>query len=1003
MASAATEEAQETPRGFKLRRQVEPQAGVIYQVEWSPDGGRLAFCASELPAAVIRPNGEYVHVELPEKITAYSVSWSPNSTQIAIGATDGNIYLRSNWDKSSTRPSSVLSGHKGPVNSVMFRPHGEMLASVGDDCTVRLWYLHERTGVGELRDHEQAPYSAVWSPGGERLATCSAPGHLVIRDSASLDRISERQRSSSHDDVYEVAWSPDGELLALALEEGFVQIISANSFEDVERLDGHRGAVTCVDFSYDNRLLASKSWDGTVRLWRCDTWEPVGVLVEPASNGSVTGLAFHPSQPVLATLGENDTVIRIWDLDESVLLPVSKRTRKKATKKKAAKKRAVTPPTRPTTERESVGGSVVTDQPSEHDALGFRPYVRALGEFLTHTDTEPPLTVSIEGAWGSGKSSFMRQLRSAFEVQGHVTVEFNPWRHDNEEQLWAAFALEFVRQAADEAHCTWNWPGRRLGLCLRRRLGGRIRRRLRRWLGRRLGRRLGLCLRRRLGRRLRRWLGRWLGRWRGHVRLAALRFSWKDGWVDVVCLASLALVAFGVALAIPYLVLQYGPGWIEPFLNELVTMDGWKSIFGWSYGPTAVAVFAAIITAWRKLKGFTHSPLDIDLKRHLKSPDYSGRTAFIDHFHRDFAKIVEAYAGKRNVYVFIDDLDRCTVPRAAELMQALSLMMDTNARVFFIIGMDREKVAAGLAVRHAKLLAYIGSALDDSVAKPEAERIGGLEYGYNFIEKFIQIPFTVPQPTPSNVSQFIDYVMLPRAIKTMSPLPKTASRSRRHSGGLTDQPPNQARETPPETPRTTVTPSGAKEKPEFASGTTPLTNYPEKLTVDIGKDSENVRKVVEMVAPALEFNPRRVKQFINVFRLRVLLAYRTGLFRGGDIASHGSGLSLPQLGKFVAISLRWPLFLRDLLRRPILLQELDRIAFEEAKRSDSPELARRWSNRTRLMELIRHVPSDAASDADAVKGYRVGELEVAKLLAISPVVARSAIESEHDDETGSAT
>ena len=52
------------------------------------------------------------------------------------------------------------------------------------------------------------------------------------------------------------------------------------------------------------------------------------------------------------------------------------------------------------------------DQPTTDDELGFTPYVIAMAEFLTHKDTKPPLTISIEGEWGSGKSSFMKQLES---------------------------------------------------------------------------------------------------------------------------------------------------------------------------------------------------------------------------------------------------------------------------------------------------------------------------------------------------------------------------------------------------------------------------------------------------------------------------------------------------------------------------------------------------------------------------------------------------------------
>ena len=34
-------------------------------------------------------------------------------------------------------------------------------------------------------------------------------------------------------------------------------------------------------------------------------------------------MAFHPNAPVLVTLGENDTVIRIWDLDTVTLLKMT--------------------------------------------------------------------------------------------------------------------------------------------------------------------------------------------------------------------------------------------------------------------------------------------------------------------------------------------------------------------------------------------------------------------------------------------------------------------------------------------------------------------------------------------------------------------------------------------------------------------------------------------------------------------------------------------------------
>ena len=61
-----------------------------------------------------------------------------------------------------------------------------------------------------------------------------------------------------------------------------------------------------------------KSADSTVRLWRCADWQTVAILEETHSSFAFAGLAFQPNGNLLASLGDKDTIIRIWALDFAV-------------------------------------------------------------------------------------------------------------------------------------------------------------------------------------------------------------------------------------------------------------------------------------------------------------------------------------------------------------------------------------------------------------------------------------------------------------------------------------------------------------------------------------------------------------------------------------------------------------------------------------------------------------------------------------------------------------
>ncbi len=71
-----------------------------------------------------------------------------------------------------------------------------------------------------------------------------------------------------------------------------------------------------------------------------------------------------------------------------------------------------------------------TDQPVEkpkEDVFGVTPYIEGMSEFILHCST--PMTIAIQGDWGSGKTSMMNLIRAKIEGQMVCTHWFNTWQY----------------------------------------------------------------------------------------------------------------------------------------------------------------------------------------------------------------------------------------------------------------------------------------------------------------------------------------------------------------------------------------------------------------------------------------------------------------------------------------------------------------------------------------------------------------------------------------------
>jgi len=583
------------------------------------------------------------------------------------------------------------------------------------------------------------------------------------------------------------------------------------------------------------------------------------------------------------------------------------------------------------------------DNPSIEDHFGRERFVETLGYFLTRPKTGTPLTVSIEAPWGAGKSSFLRQLESQvlrssvtsvttsgivstvkrwlkerFVKDSPITMWFNPWRHAEAEAMWAAFALEFARRIRQQSVFVRRWGWAQFSL----------------------------------------W-------WQS--------YEWARGFPEVVRLASRVIALFLTGLIL-WFASKYGLDALEGVcrsLGEWAKLDEDKKtpaalvekfITG-ETGTLAVAL-VTVMGLILQLSSALGNPLVPAIRKYLTKQDAAGKLGYVEGFQKRFAQMARAYAGKRRIFVFVDDLDRCEVAKAASLMQSINLMLgDPDLNAVFLLGMDREKVAAGMAVKHASLLPYLnarellGQLEGNGTQSKNIDALQcllGLEFGYSFIEKFIQLPFRLPQPGDEGMERYLcsltgrAYVR-GEAARRATQMKDAANKARVGEGDVSkDSTPkkdisqgaidsnrrnigqNAAAATAPKRVEQHTQDAVSREKERSE-------RFKRLAKADQLQTEDSLFEALLLIRPALDDNPRKLKLALNLLRLHGFLA-SDWLANPPPQGEPGPRITLPKLAKVIAMDLRWPTYLLSLAEQVSDMRMDEKVSAHASLPPSDPEL-----------------------------------------------------------------
>jgi WD40 repeat protein len=125
------------------------------------------------------------------------------------------------------------------------------------------------------------------------------PAWIQLKPKVPVSWDATLQTLEGHSDfVTSVAFSHDSQLLASASWDKTVKIWDATTGSCKQTLEGHSYFVTSVAFSHDSQLLASASQDNTVKIWDANT----GFCKQSVHfNEIISSLSFNSTNSVLST------------------------------------------------------------------------------------------------------------------------------------------------------------------------------------------------------------------------------------------------------------------------------------------------------------------------------------------------------------------------------------------------------------------------------------------------------------------------------------------------------------------------------------------------------------------------------------------------------------------------------------------------------------------------------------------------------------------------------
>ena len=237
------------------------------------------------------------------------MTWNRSGEWLAFGASKlGQLLV---WEWQSESYILKQQGHFDSINALVYSPDGQRIITTADDGKIKVWDTQSGFCVITFTEHSSGVTACAFAKRGNVLFTSSLDGSVRAWDLIRY-RNFRTFTAPTRLSFSSVAVDPSGEIVcAGSLDSCDIHIWSVQTGQLLDQLSGHEGPVASLAFAPSADIIASGSWDHTVRIWsifaRTQTSEPLHLQAD------VLQVAFRPDSKQIA-VSTLDGQLTFWSV-----------------------------------------------------------------------------------------------------------------------------------------------------------------------------------------------------------------------------------------------------------------------------------------------------------------------------------------------------------------------------------------------------------------------------------------------------------------------------------------------------------------------------------------------------------------------------------------------------------------------------------------------------------------------------------------------------------------